>query len=136
MNLFVYGSLIVPEIITAVTGRDFASKKGGVLRGYAQFARRDRPEAALLPFPDMTTEGTVYCDMDDESLRRIDTFTGDSYHRVEVNIETYTGEWVEAEAHVIHLKARKLLTTKPWDEDEFRRKHLKDVVRIMQAQTG
>ena len=128
MHLFAYGSLLLPEVMQAVTGRVFRFQ-GATLRGYAEFRLRAAPQAAIIPFPDMATQGVVYYDVDAASVRRLDAFGGGIYERVEVNAEAEDGEWVEAEAYVIHLKQLKLLTAKPWDEDEFRRKHLRQVVQ-------
>ena len=128
MNLFVCGALAIPEAMAAVAGQMFPFREG-VVRGYAQFSLKHPNEAALIPFPDTCTEGVVYSEVSDEAVRRLDTFTGTVFRRVEVNVEAADGQWVEAEAYVLNLREKKLLTAAAWDQDEFRRKHLRKFLK-------
>lgn len=129
MNIFVYGPLMFPEIIQAVVGRKL-SYRAGLLRGYVRVGVRDQPQAALFPFPDTSTQGLVYVEVDQAASKKMDVFLGSLFDRVEVNIETDDGEWIEAETHVFKVRKRKLLTSKPWDADEFRRKHLSEFIQV------
>jgi len=86
MNIFVYGSLIVPQVMRRVTGRSFSSEEA-FLRGYAQLRLKDESDAALIPFPDKDTDGVVYYDVDEETARRLDAFAGARFERIEVNVE-------------------------------------------------
>lgn len=81
-------------------------------------------DAALVPFPDTQVEGLVYFDVDDESLRRIDAFQGRDFRREEINVQTGSDQWAEAETHVFKLRERRRLSARTWDETEFREKHL------------
>ena len=124
MNLFTYGPLVLAQVMKGVTGRVFRFKEAK-LRGYREFrVNSDAEQAAIIPFPDMETEGMVYFDVDDASLKRVDGFQGALYRRVEVNVEGLTGDWIEAEAYVIRLKNIEVLSAGPWDEEAFRQKHL------------
>jgi gamma-glutamylcyclotransferase (GGCT)/AIG2-like uncharacterized protein YtfP len=129
MNLFVYGSLMLPEVMQAVAGQKFPFQ-GGMVRGYAQFELRDEHQAAMIPFPDTSTEGVVYADVDESALKRLDAFAGAGFDRVEVNVEAENGEWIEAEAHVLRMRHKKRLMAEPWDEDEFRQKHLAGFLKV------
>lgn len=117
-----------PEVMEAVVGRRFPFRYG-VVRGYAQFSLNDMPRAAMVPFPDTATEGIVYSDVDEAALHDMDAFVGPDFVRAEVNVEAENGEWLEAEAFVLRIRAKKRLTAQPWDEEEFRRKHLKQVLK-------
>jgi hypothetical protein len=105
-------------------GRRFPFQNG-VVRGYATFKLKDQPDAAMIPFPDMLTEGTVYTELDEASLSNLDAFVGSGFRRVDVNVQADGGDWVEAEAFVLRTSQKKRLTSEPWDEDTFRQKHLK-----------
>lgn len=129
MNLFVYGCLLAPEVVERVTGRSFRSEEG-VLHGYMGLRLKRSPDAALVPFPDTQVEGLVYFDVDGESLRRIDVFQGPDFKREEINVQTGSDQWAEAETHVFKLRERRRLTAKSWDETEFREKHL---ARLLQS---
>jgi gamma-glutamylcyclotransferase (GGCT)/AIG2-like uncharacterized protein YtfP len=123
MHLFAYGTLIFPELMERVTGRTFR-RQTAVLRGYARFRLKDASSPALVPFPDTETDGVVYFDLDADTARRVDRFEGDAYRRVQANVETEGGEWVEAETYVLRAGARKRLTAEPWDDVDFRLRHL------------
>ena len=129
MNIFVYGSLVFSEVMQGVVGRQFIFREG-LVRGYARFKLRDEPQAAVIPFPDTSTKGIVYVELDKAAVRRLDAFVGKIFDRVEVNVETGNDEWVEAETHVLKVKERKRLSAKPWDENEFRQKHLAKFMRV------
>lgn len=117
-----------PEILQKVAGKKFPFQ-GGIVRGYAQFELRDEHQAAMIPFPDTSTEGIVYSDVDADAVKCLDGFVGAGFDRMEVNVDTGNGQWVEAEAHVLRMKEKKRLTARSWDEDEFRRRHLAKVLK-------
>jgi gamma-glutamylcyclotransferase (GGCT)/AIG2-like uncharacterized protein YtfP len=123
MHIFAYGTLVIPEVMRRVTGRNFRCQEA-FLRGYARFRVRRQTYPAILPFPDKETDGVVYYDVDDASLQRLDEFEGTLYKRTDVNVETDTREWVEAQTYIIRWAERKRLTAEPWDEIEFRERHL------------
>ncbi len=135
VNLFVYGPLMLRELAREVAGRDL-DRRFGEIHGYRQLRLAGISQAALIPFPDSTTEGVLYAGVDDEILRRLDAFQGALFHRGEVNVLADDGEWVEAQTHLFRLSARKELSAKAWDEDEFRRKHLKKTLAGLGRRSG
>lgn len=124
VNLFVYGPLMLREVLQEVAGCDLERRFGSV-NGYTQLRLVDRSQAGLIPFPDSTTEGVLYMGVPDDMARRMDEYQGKSFHRGGVNVLADDGEWVEAETHLYRLSDRKNLSAKPWEEEEFRKKHLK-----------
>jgi gamma-glutamylcyclotransferase (GGCT)/AIG2-like uncharacterized protein YtfP len=135
MNLFAYGSLIIPEVMRRLTGRDFRAEEA-FLRGYTELLVKGSPYAALAPFPDSETDGIVYYDVDEAAVGHLDRFEGADFERVEVNVETETGEWVEAQAFVIRRGQRKRLSSEPWDETDFHDRHLPEFLRAHPAPAG
>ena len=129
VNLFVYGPLMLRDVIQKVVGREL-TRRGGTLNGYLQLRLIKRSQAALIPFPDAVTEGVVFMDVDAETLRRMDEFQGGEFERGEVNVQVAEDEWVEAETHLLRLSRKKELSAKPWDEDEFRKKALRKVLGV------
>lgn len=127
MNVFVSGPLMFREVLKAVTGTTFPAHCG-VLRGYAQFTLRDEGQSAMIPFPDRVVDGVVYLDVDEAALKALDAFQGPRFEHHEVSIETETGDWIEAEAYVFKVSRRALLTSREWDEDEYREHHLKKAI--------
>ena len=50
MNLFAYGTLMVPEVLRAVTGREFTWREA-VLRGYVRLTVRGQSYPGVFAFP-------------------------------------------------------------------------------------
>jgi hypothetical protein len=124
MNVFVSGPLMFRELIQAITGKSFICQSG-LLHGYAQFMIKDEMRSAMIPFPDRAVDGVVYCDVDKESLARIDGFQGNRFEREDVTVEGEGGAWLEASAYCLKFRRRKVLSAQAWDEDDYRENTLK-----------
>lgn len=119
VKVFVYGPLMMRDVLKVVVGRELV-RRDGTVNGYMQLRLKDQVQAALIPFPDAVTEGVVFMDVDEESLRKMDAYLGALFERGEVNVQVGEGEWIEAETHLFKLSRRKALSSKPWDEEELR----------------
>jgi gamma-glutamylcyclotransferase (GGCT)/AIG2-like uncharacterized protein YtfP len=128
MNIFLYGTLMIPEVLRRVTGRAYDTR-AAVLHGFARLKVKGESYPALLPFPDMETDGIVVLDVGTEALSRLDAFEGELYQREEVTVEVGQDEWLEAETFVIRPAAYARLSAEAWDEDEFRELHLRQFMR-------
>jgi hypothetical protein len=126
VNLFVYGPLMLRDVIKEVVGREL-SRRDGTVNGYMQLRLKEQSQAALIPFPDAITEGVVYTDVDEELLRRMDVYLGKMFERGEVNVQVGENEWMDAETHFFKLSKKKELSAVPWDEEEFQEKGPKKV---------
>lgn len=131
MNLFVSGPLMFRDLVQAVTGKTFTAQCG-LIHGFAQFLVNEDGQSAMIPFPDRAVDGVAYLEVDEVSLSRIDAFQGKRFERVEITVEAENGGWIEAEAYCLKLSRKKLLTADPWDEDDYRAKHLKKVLASCQ----
>ncbi|MGD8894123.1 MAG: gamma-glutamylcyclotransferase [Desulfobacterales bacterium] len=80
LNIFAYGTLMIPSLMYAVTARHFGSQKA-ILRNYARFTVKGESYSGIIPVTDAITEGIIYFNVDELSLRRLDTFEGDLYQR-------------------------------------------------------
>lgn len=86
MNLFVYGSLMFPEVwekITGLTSRGLPA----TLQDYAAHRIHDQSYPALIPVDGAVTRGILYTGLDAGTLRKLDDFEGGFYQRVEVSIQ-------------------------------------------------
>jgi gamma-glutamylcyclotransferase (GGCT)/AIG2-like uncharacterized protein YtfP len=119
MHVFTYGTLMLPEIWSAVVGRAFATV-GGALRGYANYRVRDAVFPGIAATTsDSVVRGVVHLDVDRESLVRLDQFEDAYYRRLSLPISCDDGELREAEAYVIPEEQRGLLTDEFWSVDSF-----------------
>jgi gamma-glutamylcyclotransferase (GGCT)/AIG2-like uncharacterized protein YtfP len=123
MKIFTYGTLMILDVMYAVTAREFRSKKA-ILRGYARFMVRGESYPGIIPVTDAVTEGIIYFDVDESSLERLDAFEGDLYQRTPVRVETEKEDIFNAETYIIKPKYRSCLSSKEWNLKEFARNHL------------
>jgi gamma-glutamylcyclotransferase (GGCT)/AIG2-like uncharacterized protein YtfP len=123
MNIFTYGTLMIPEVMVAVTTRKFRSIDA-ILKGYARFKVKDESYPGIIPASDAVTQGILYFDVDELSLERLDEFEGDLYQRTSVRVETKKEETLSAETYVIKPELRSCLSLQEWTLKEFAQKHL------------
>jgi len=125
ISLFTYGTLEIPQVIEAVTGRSFASTIA-VLRNYARFLLRAEAYPGI--YRDFHSEvvGVLYEGVDRDSMVLLDLFEGDFYRREKVEAMTPSRRRVEAVTYVVRPEHRLLFSSQPWDRDEFISRHLED----------
>jgi gamma-glutamylcyclotransferase (GGCT)/AIG2-like uncharacterized protein YtfP len=124
MNIFTYGTLMIPEVMVAVTTRKFRSIDA-ILKGYTRFTVKGESFPGITPETGAITEGIIYFDVDEWSLERLDAFEGDLYQRIQIMAETKEKEILSADAYVIKPKFRSYLSSIEWNMKEFAQKHLK-----------
>jgi len=124
MKIFVYGTLLIPSVMYAVTAREFRFKNA-ILRGYARFTVKGESYPGIIPATDAVTEGIIYFDVDESSLERLDAFEGDLYQRTPILAESKGGEIINAEAYVIKPQFSGYLSSEEWNANEFAQKYLK-----------
>jgi len=132
MKIFAYGTLLIPDVMYAVTTRVFRFKNA-ILRGYARFTVKGESYPGIIPVTDAATEGIIYIDVDESSLERLDAFEGDMYQRTPILAETEGGEIFNAEAYVVKPKFRNHLSSSDWNMKEFDQKHLKAFLKTYQG---
>ncbi len=121
-SVFVYGTLLFPEVLEAVIGWRPASRPAR-LRGWVRLSLRGRPYPGLLPRDGAETPGLLCRSVDAGALARLDHFEGRSYERIELPVESDdvpTSAWV----YVLAASARNLALEEPWAPELFRARHL------------
>jgi gamma-glutamylcyclotransferase (GGCT)/AIG2-like uncharacterized protein YtfP len=119
MHLFTYGSLMFPEVWKCVVGRRFETVSG-TISDFAILLVRDETFPAIKPAKDGRVPGLVYLDVDDASLKRLDRFEGEFYERQELPVEC-RDTTLTADAYVISLAHRNVLTTENWTAEGLKR---------------
>jgi len=119
MHVFTYGTLMFPQVWQAVVGRTFHSV-GGTAAGYAIY------RVCNAVFPGIVAaaasdavRGVVYLDVDASSVERLDRFEDDFYRRVTIDIACDDGFQRPADAYVVPLEHRLVLTDEIWQADDF-----------------
>jgi gamma-glutamylcyclotransferase (GGCT)/AIG2-like uncharacterized protein YtfP len=121
--LFVYGTLQHSAVMEAVTGLRPESVAAHV-EGLARFTVRGEVYPAVVESPGARTDGLLYLDLESPTFDVLDRFEGRSYQRRLVEAITAAGERVGAQVYVARLEQRPALSDRPWDLDEFSRRHL------------
>jgi gamma-glutamylcyclotransferase (GGCT)/AIG2-like uncharacterized protein YtfP len=124
MKIFTYGTLMISDVMYAVTTREFRFKNA-ILRGYARFTVKGESYPGIIPATDAVTKGIIYFDVDKSSLERLDAFEGDLYQRTPILAEMEGGEICNAEAYVIRPSYRGHLSSSGWNAKEFVQRYLK-----------
>lgn len=132
MNIFAYGTLMIPAVMYAVTARHFRFKKA-VFRGYARFTVNGESYPGIVPEADAVTEGIIYLNVDEASLERLDIFEGELYQRTPVRVETKGEAILNAETYVIKPEYRGYLSSKGWDVNTFIKTYLETFLESYQG---
>ena len=123
MNIFAYGTLMISEVMYAVTNREFRFVDA-TLKDYARFTVKRESYPGIISVTGAVTQGTIYFDVDELSLELLDAFEGNLYQRVSIQAETKEKEILNAETYAIKSKFKSCLSSKEWDVKEFTQKHL------------
>jgi gamma-glutamylcyclotransferase (GGCT)/AIG2-like uncharacterized protein YtfP len=127
LRLFAYGTLMIEEIMETVTGRTFKSSDA-LLRGHVRYCIRDVLYPGIIKNKGSVVRGTVYYDIDDETMRRLDAFEDDIYERVAVEIITDDGNRLDAYTYRISERYESVLTAEVWEPEAFREKHMRSFI--------
>jgi gamma-glutamylcyclotransferase (GGCT)/AIG2-like uncharacterized protein YtfP len=128
MNLFVYGTLMFPEIRSAVGGQRLPAPPA-ILPGYRREGVRGEAYPAIIRDPRGSVTGVLLRGVGRAALRRIDAFEGREYvrrmHRVRLLDEDgRPGRGVIAACYVIAPAVAHRLDGRPWDPEAFAERHL------------
>jgi len=122
-SVFAYGSLQVPEVMLAVTGKLFNTLPVR-LDDYSRHCLKDRSFPGIRPNPGHSVEGLLFLNIDMETLRKLDDFEDPFYRRDTVTvIATDHHPWT-AQTYVIREEAYGLLLPQAWSLEVFQRMHL------------
>lgn len=121
MNMFVYGTLLVPKIWEAVTRAPAPPMILAELRGYSIFRVRNADYPGIVESTvDAVVPGLLVLDVPETALKRLDAYEDSFYERREVAVSTSELGDVPAHAYCIRATdAPALLTGEPWTLARF-----------------
>lgn len=118
-RLFVYGTLMFPEVFEAVCGVRPAAQAAS-LQGYARRRVRDAVYPALVECAGARTDGLLLDAIDAAQWRQLDAFEGALYKRVTVHVERGTdGLKLAAQTYVAAPQSRHHILDEPWQLPAF-----------------
>jgi gamma-glutamylcyclotransferase (GGCT)/AIG2-like uncharacterized protein YtfP len=133
MHLFAYGTLLVPEIWLAVTGRECESVEA-MLPGYTIRRVRGGDFPGILRSDDASVTGRVFLDLDAETVARLDRYEDSFYERIEVAPRNPRGQALTAQAYVVPDRHADVLSDEAWTLGWFREHALHDYLARLPGQ--
>jgi len=112
MRLFVYGTLLDPDLRADVVGRPVAGVPA-ILRGWRRHAARGRPYPMILPDADGAVTGLIL-DLDPAAAARIHGYEGGEYLRRAVTAERLA-DGRPVSCFVYAVRPRSLVPAGAWD---------------------
>lgn len=129
VSIFTFGSLTLPEVMEAVTGRVFPTQSGWV-PGYRAMMLKGECFPGLADVDEGRTAGIVYHNVDPDSLELLDRFEGSYYRRVRCFIMVSPKKAIQGWVYLMQRQYEDLLTETPWDLDEFRKFHYDQFLKV------
>mgnify|MGYP001826716805 CR=1 FL=1 len=117
MDLFVYGTLMVPRVMQSVCG---STQKGveAVLPNYRRRLVHGEVYPAIVPQRGEQVSGLLYRNLSDQEFNRLDIFEGSMYQRCRVEVVA-NGQPTVAQAYVLRPAFRRKLSDVPWSLEYF-----------------
>ncbi len=122
MRLFTYGTLMYPELMAALCGRELQWRPATLL-GYRRRALRGAAYPVVVSAPSERVEGRLYEGLCSAEIRRLDRYEGQEYRRESVELETDAGP-VYAWCYLLKPAQRQRVLPYDWDVEAFARRHL------------
>ena len=118
MNLFVYGTLMDPEIMALVAG-EAGNGQTARLSGYVRRRVSGECYPAIVPQAGAVVDGLLYAGLSPKILERLDRFEGENYFRRTVLVELAEEKRVMAQTYVFVDKCRDRLSDENWSLEAF-----------------
>jgi gamma-glutamylcyclotransferase (GGCT)/AIG2-like uncharacterized protein YtfP len=120
--MFVYGTLLFPALVRAVTGASYP-QRAARLAGFARYAVHGEPFPGLIEEAGAHSDGSLLEGVGGAALDALDRFEGPQYERRRVVVQTAGGPrgalvYVFAAAH------RHRLSRERWSPEAFAASHL------------
>lgn len=121
VRVFVYGSLLVPEVVRAVLGRAPRSSPA-VLHDYRRCSLRGHAFPGLLAAAGHRTTGTII-EVSPAELRRLDRYEDDFYTRRAATAARDDGSAVPVQTYVLSARHRRMADPRTWSLAVFAARH-------------
>lgn len=116
MNVFVYGSLLFPEIADGLCGQKLKSEDA-TLSGFSRFALKGADYPAMIPENNSTIKGKVLLNLDQDAFYLLTFYEGDEYEIAPVKVETSSG--IINAIVFVWIGGNELLEDFDWDKEHF-----------------
>lgn len=131
-SIFVYGTLLSPEITSKLTGKSFKMTPA-VLPGFKKYCVKENDYPAIIPMDDSNTSGMVLEDIDDSSLNVISFYEGDEYVKKKVTV--LLNDTPKKVLTFVWVKGQNLLENREWNFQNFQKTKLKYYIDVVIPET-
>ena len=126
VNLFAYGSLMLPAVFQQVAKRVPRSTEARLMN-FKRVCVQNESYPAALPAMGEQIIGTLWLDVSEEEILQLDAFEGSDYQRVIVNVSDLAGQ--PYAACFYQWNRDDGLVDQPWDLDWFKRTGISEFSR-------
>lgn len=123
MKLFVYGSLMFPDVLHALLHRA-PETSAATLAGYRRGRLHGKSYPGITPASDHMVQGALVTGLNDRELCILDAFEDDLYDRITVQARALDGSGHKAFAYCVASRYRRQVAPEDWDVNVFRDEHL------------
>lgn len=127
MRLFVYGTLMCPDVMQALLHKRFTGEPA-TLSNYRRRRVRGQHYPAIVPAPNEEVHGLLYDDISASQWRTLDAFEGDYYRRVAVTVTLSNNGRASAQTYVMRPQYRKRLSANDWQLAVFEKRYKTAVI--------
>lgn len=129
-SIFVYGTLLNNEILERLLGF-LPIKSDAILYSYKRLQILGEVYPAIRPSKEDYVEGAVLSDLSKEHMLILDEYESIEYERESVAVQLPNGERTYCDTYVYKPEYYWQLSEKPWSNNEFRKKHLKEYLNYL-----
>ena len=128
VSLFTYGTLMVPEIIQSLLGRQ-PKAEPAYLNGFERHLVMNANYPGIRPQLNGCVSGLVYFQISQNELDILNAFEGDMYEVLAVTATLISGESIPTCTYVVKEQFENLLTDKDWSLEKFNSLHKDNFIR-------
>ncbi|MCB0667123.1 MAG: gamma-glutamylcyclotransferase, partial [Saprospiraceae bacterium] len=118
MNLFTYGTLMIPEIISSLLGRNLTGV-GALLKDYRRALILNQTYPGICRQGESQVEGVIYYQLKSHEIEILDNYEGQMYELNPVQVVLKSGDLEEAYVYVLKDEFKSLLSDKDWNLEAF-----------------
>lgn len=133
MNLFVYGTLLFPEIRNLVGRRQFQSTDA-TLEGFEIYRVKNAVYPGIVKQDGGIVPGQILSHITPAEINFFDQYEDDFYQRITVAVTTPDESEISAECYAVPLiTSREILTKVVWTADWFSTNHYADFLNRLKS---
>jgi gamma-glutamylcyclotransferase (GGCT)/AIG2-like uncharacterized protein YtfP len=125
INVFCYGSLMYPEVWNLVVEGDYQQQPAKLFGYRRKKIKNEEYPGIIAGNQEDMVEGTIYLNLSNHDLKRLDLFEGDLYLRVKLNCLLPQNSYLTAHTYVINPQYQTIVDEQDWDKQQFEQNGLK-----------